>query len=174
MLLEGGEADLTAKNESEAPQPNASVKFLAQDIAEHSVKGVSENRSAMSASEDDVNDVKKEESLADSSSALKTETIADESNCANDTSRPDDGNAMCSGVSVKVEQENPIKSNQESNPDPYDFSDQDSPQRDDAETGRVNSNNIDVKMEHEAGVVDDEHEDFDVEDKTWDFNRINK
>ena len=171
MSLEGEEADLTAKNESETPQPNASAKFLAQDIAEHSVKDASENRSA---SEDDVNDVKKEESLVDSSNALKTETIADESNCANDTSRPDDGNAMCTGVSVKEEQENPIKSNQESNPDPYDFSDQDSPQRDDAETGRVNSNNIDVKMEHEAGVVDDEHEDFDVEDKTWDFNRINK
>ena len=173
MSLEGGEADLIAKNEFEAPQPNSNAKSLAQDIAADSVIGESGDRSV---SEDDKNDVKKKDSPADGDSAVKTETVTEESNCANDTSRPDDGNAMCTGVSVKEEQENPIKSNQESNPDPYDFSDQDSPQRGEDETGRANSNNIDVKMEHENDEAgeDDEREDFDVEYKRWDFNQINQ
>ena len=170
MSPQGGVADLTAKDEFEAQQPNSNAKSLAQDIEEDN---------AIGASEDAKNDLKEEEdSLVDSDSVVKTEKVAEESNCANDTSRTDDGNAICTGVSEKKEQENPIGSNQESKPDPYDFSDQDSPQRDDADTGRVSNNDIDVKMEEEnndeAGVVDDEHEDFDVEDKTWDFNQMNK
>ena len=161
MTPERREPDVTAKNDFEAPQRSSLAKPYAQDIAGGGLNGANENPSSV--------DVNKEEILDESNTnSSKTVEMAEESNFANDTSRKLEGNAMSTGVSVKEEEENPTESKLKSNPDPYEFSDQDSSQRDDAdtETSRINSNNIDVKMENEAGIVDDEHEDFDVDDKT--------
>ena len=161
MTPEPGEPDVTAKNDFEAPHRGSRTKPLAQDIAGDGLDGANENPSSV--------DVKKEDILDESNtSASKTGEMAEESNFANDTSRNNEVNAMSTGVSVKEEEENPTESKLKSNPDPYEFSDQDSSQRDDAdtETSRINSNNIDVNVENEAGIVDDEHEDFDVDDKT--------
>ena len=160
-----GECDLTARHEFEPAQPNSRAKSPAQDISEDYVNDASENRSEFEVEN-------KEEPLTEDSLALKTETVVEESKYANDASRADDSNAMCTGDSVKKEQDIISESNHESNLDPYDFSDQDSPKRGNPEVGLVNSNYIDVKMEQGAGVGDDEHEDFDVDDKTWDSNMI--